>query len=125
MENNKARDFYTIECINSNWSTRELERQINTLLYERLALSRDKKKVMELSLKGQVIQKPEDIIKDPYVLEFLNLKENKAFHEKTLKRRLLTSQKSFCLNWEKDFHLWKGSIGLRLTESIIMLILFL
>ncbi len=103
VENNKARDFYTIECINSNWSTRELERQINTLLYERLALSRDKKKVMELSLKGQVIQKPEDIIKDPYVLEFLNLKENKAFHEKDIEKALIDKSKELLLELGKGF----------------------
>jgi predicted nuclease of restriction endonuclease-like (RecB) superfamily len=103
VENNKARDFYTIECINSNWSTRELERQINTLLYERLALSRDKKKVMELSIKGQVIQKPEDIIKDPYVLEFLNMKENKDFHEKDIEKALIEKSKELLLELGKGF----------------------
>jgi predicted nuclease of restriction endonuclease-like (RecB) superfamily len=103
IKNKHARDFYTVECINSNWSTRELERQINTLLYERLALSRDKKKVMELSIKGQIIQKPEDIIKDPYVLEFLNLKENKAFHEKDIEKALIDKSKELLLELGKGF----------------------
>jgi predicted nuclease of restriction endonuclease-like (RecB) superfamily len=61
-----------LESVKNNWSTRELERQINSLLYKRLALSKDSKKVLELSTKGQVIQKPKDVIKDPYVLEFLD-----------------------------------------------------
>lgn len=65
--------FYLVESLSSNWSTRELERQINSLLYERIALSRDKRKIKELSKKGQLIRKPEDLIKDPYVLEFLQL----------------------------------------------------
>ena len=103
IENENARQFYLMECINSNWSTRELERQINTLLYERLALSRDKKRVMELSVKGLVIQKPEDIIKDPYVLEFLNLKENKAFHEKDIEKALIDKSKELLLELGKGF----------------------
>jgi predicted nuclease of restriction endonuclease-like (RecB) superfamily len=103
IENENARQFYLMESINSNWSTRELERQINTLLYERLALSRDKTKVMELSIKGQVIQNPEDIIKDPYVLEFLNLKENKAFHEKDIEKALIDKSKELLLELGKGF----------------------
>jgi len=103
VENSKARDFYTMECINSRWNTRELERQINSLLFERLALSRNKKKVMQLSKKGQVIQKPADIIKDPYVLEFLNLKENKAFHEKDIEKALIEKSKELLLELGKGF----------------------
>lgn len=73
-----VRQFYLMETVNNRWSTRQLERQINSLLYERLTLSKDKRQVKQLSKKGQIIQKPEDIVKDPYVLEFLGLKENKA-----------------------------------------------
>ena len=79
VEKEKARSFYLIETINNRWSTRELERQINSLLYERIALSKHKAEVLKLSKKGQIIQEPKDIIKDPYVLEFLDLKENKKF----------------------------------------------
>ncbi|MDI6738130.1 MAG: PDDEXK nuclease domain-containing protein, partial [Nanoarchaeota archaeon] len=84
-------------------STRELDRQINSLLFERLALSKDKKRVMELSTKGQVIQKPEDIIKDPYVLEFLKLKENKGFQEKDLEKALIDKSKELLLELGKGF----------------------
>ena len=69
VEKEEARSFYLNEAVNSNWSTRELERQINSLLYERLALSRDKKQVRRLANEGQIIRAPEDLIKDPYVLE--------------------------------------------------------
>ena len=79
LEKEEARNFYMLETINNNWSTRELERQINALLYERLALSKDKEKVMELSTKGQVVRAAHDLIKDPYVLEFLEVKEKIRF----------------------------------------------
>jgi predicted nuclease of restriction endonuclease-like (RecB) superfamily len=72
VEKPEARSFYEIEAIQNNWSARELERQINSLLYERLALSRDKKGLLRLAQKGQEIQGPLDVFKDPMVLEFLN-----------------------------------------------------
>jgi hypothetical protein len=89
IENHDARNFYLIESINSNWSTRELERQINSLLYERIALSGDKQQVKELSTKGHQIQRSDDLIKDPYVLEFLGIEENKAYQEKDLEKALI------------------------------------
>ncbi|MDD4878650.1 MAG: PDDEXK nuclease domain-containing protein [Candidatus Nanoarchaeia archaeon] len=101
VENRHARNFYLLECINSRWSTRELERQINTLLYERLTISKSKKKVMELSAKGLAVQKPEDIIKDPYVLEFLNLPEN--YSEKELEGRIISNLQIFLLELGKGF----------------------
>jgi len=72
----EARAFYEIEALENRWSYRELERQINSLLYERLALSRDKKGLMRLATKGQEIQQPIDIFKDPVVIEFLGLPES-------------------------------------------------
>ena len=69
------RKFYEIEAVKQNWSLRELERQFNSSLYERLALSRDKHRVKELSQKGHILTTPQDAIKEPYVLEFLGLKE--------------------------------------------------
>ncbi|MGE0132562.1 MAG: DUF1016 N-terminal domain-containing protein [Blastocatellales bacterium] len=78
VERDEARSFYEIEASNNHWSTRELERQIGSLLYERLALSRDKTKVLRLATEGQIMREAEDLIKDPYVLEFLNVKENQA-----------------------------------------------
>ena len=70
------RDFYMHECIESGWTVEELQRQRNTLLYERLAASKDKSKLLELSDKGHRIYENKDIIKDPFVLEFLDIKEN-------------------------------------------------
>src|SRR5215475_12259536 len=71
VDNAKAHAFYEIESINNNWSARELERQINSLLYERLALSKDKKGLMRLARKGQEIQQPAAVFKAPAVIEFL------------------------------------------------------
>lgn len=76
IEEENKRKFYLNECINSRWSVRELQRQTGSLLYERLALSKDKKKVLELAEKGQVLKQGKDLIKDPFVLEFLDIKEN-------------------------------------------------
>jgi predicted nuclease of restriction endonuclease-like (RecB) superfamily len=98
-----ARNFYMLETIDSNWSTRELERQIGSLLYERIALSKNKDKVKELSTKGHVIQKPEDIIKDPYVLEFLNLRESRDFLESDLEQGLINKLQEFLLELGKGF----------------------
>jgi len=69
----EARSFYEIECVKNNWSARELERQKGSLLFERLALSKDKKGLMKLARKGQELKTYEDMIKDPYVLEFTGL----------------------------------------------------
>ena len=75
------RSFYLKECLNSRWSVRELQRQINSLLYERLLLSSDKSKKKELIEKGQVLKESKDLIKDPFVLEFLDIKENTDYLE--------------------------------------------
>jgi len=98
-----ARQFYEKESLNSNWSVRELGRQIDSLLYERLCLSRDKKGVFELSKKGQVIEKPKDMIKDPYVLEFLGIPESEKLTEKKIESRIADCLKSFILELGKGF----------------------
>ncbi len=103
VENEDAMRFYLVESLSSNWSTRELERQINSLLYERIALSRDKRKVKELSKKGQLIRKPENLIKDPYVLEFLNLPKNCNYLEKDIESLLADRLKDFLLELGKGF----------------------
>lgn len=105
IEKAEARSFYMHETINSNWSTRELERQINSFLYERIALSRDKKKVKELSTKGLIVRKSEDVIKDPYILEFLGLGENKKYLESDLEEVLTNKLKEFLLELGKGFSL--------------------
>ena len=103
LEKPDARGFYETEAVNSNWSTRELERQINSLLFERLALSRDKKGILELAQKGQEIIHPMDLIKDPFVLEFVGLKQEVHFRESDLETALVEKMQSFLLELGKGF----------------------
>lgn len=103
VENTTARQFYEVECAQNRWSTRELERQINSLLFERLALSKDKKGLMRLAKKGQEIQKPDDLIKDPYILEFTGLKEEPCLLESTLEGALIDHLQEFILELGKGF----------------------
>ena len=79
IDDEKERRFYEIESFKNNWSLRELQRQYDSALYARLALSRDKNKVLELSQKGLVIEHPKDAVKDPYVLEFIGLPEHSVW----------------------------------------------
>jgi predicted nuclease of restriction endonuclease-like (RecB) superfamily len=95
--------FYEIEAIENNWSLRELERQFNSMLYERLSLSRDKKKILELNKKGQVVEIPEDLIKDPYIFEFLGFKEDKTYSESDLESKLIENLKRFLLELGKGY----------------------
>lgn len=100
------RKFYEKECINSHWSVRELKRQLDTSLYERLLLSDgkpNKEKVIELSKKGQVLAKPSDLIKEPYVFEFLGIKEQKPLLEKDLEYKLIKHIEDFLLELGKGF----------------------
>jgi len=98
-----TRSFYEKQCIKENWSVRELKRQINSALFERIALSKDKKGVLALSKNGQIIEKEEDIIKDPYVLEFLNIPEKYQYTEKELEQRLIDNLQMFLLELGKGF----------------------
>ncbi len=84
ISNEEERRFYEIETEKNNWSVRELDRQINASLYERLCISKDKKGIIKLSQEGQLIEHPTDIIKDPYVLEFLNIPESATYSETNL-----------------------------------------
>lgn len=99
----KERAFYEIEAANNNWSVKELNRQFDSALYQRLALSRDKEKILELSKKGLVIEKPEDILKDPYILEFTGLKELPEYIESKLEQSLIDELQSFLLELGKGF----------------------
>ena len=98
-----ARQFYEIETAKNNWSSRELGRQINSLLFERLTLSKDKKKVLELAGKGQIIEGPEDAVKDPYVLEFLGIPERSYYTETQLEQKLIDHLQDFILELGKGF----------------------
>lgn len=106
IENDDERSFYEKECVNSNWSVRELKRQLETSLFERLLLSEgkdNKKKVYELSKVGQTLNTPEDILKEPYVFEFLDIKETKPILEKELERKLVRHMEDFLLELGKGF----------------------
>lgn len=103
ISNPEERRFYEIEAFTNNWSVRELNRQYDSSLYERLLLSKDKNKVKELSLKGQIIEKPMDAVKNPYVLEFLELKEDTNYSEKVLEKRIINKLQDFLLELGKGF----------------------
>ena len=102
-DNPQARSFYELEAYNQQWSKRQLQRQIASSLYERLALSRDKDEVMRLANEGQVVEKPSDIIKNPLVLEFLGLKPDTAYSETDLETAILDKLESFLLECGKGF----------------------
>ena len=103
IENIEERNFYEIEAINNGWSLRELKRQMDSILYERLALSRDKEKVIELSQKGQLIERPQDIIKDPYILEFLGLDGKNIYSENDLETAIINHIEKFIMELGKGF----------------------
>ena len=95
--------FYTKECESQRWSVRELKRQIRSMLYQRLSLSKDKKEVLRIARKGVEIQSPEDIIHDPYVLEFTGLPEDPIWSEKSLEDALADNLSRFMLELGKGF----------------------
>jgi predicted nuclease of restriction endonuclease-like (RecB) superfamily len=103
IENIDERNFYEIESIENSWSLRELKRQFNTGLFERLSLSSDKQKVKELSLNGQVVQTAQDLIKDPYILEFVGLPELSVYSESELEQKLIDKLEHFLLELGKGF----------------------
>jgi predicted nuclease of restriction endonuclease-like (RecB) superfamily len=103
IANEEERRFYEIEAAAQNWSIRELERQFNSSLYERLVLSRDKKKVNDLSKKGHILTKPQDAVKEPYVLEFLGLKEESSYSETDLETAIINKIEHFLLELGKGF----------------------
>lgn len=103
IENENARQFYLEEAIKSNWSTRQLERQINSFFYERLLSSQNKEKVSEEIQKLEPAKVPEDIIRDPYVLEFLGLSPNDDFYESDLEEALITHLQKFLLELGRGF----------------------
>jgi len=103
IENEEERRYYQIEAYENNWSLRELQRQFDSALYERLVLSRDKKAVKELSEKGQIIEKAKDTIKDPYILEFIGLPENSQYSETELEQKIIDKLEHFLLELGKGY----------------------
>ena len=103
IENVNERNFYEIECAQNNWTLKELQRQFDSALYERLSLSRDKEEMKQLSVKGQIIEKPLDILKDPYVLEFLELPELNQYSENDFETAIINKLEHFLLELGKGF----------------------
>ncbi|MEO6232820.1 MAG: PDDEXK nuclease domain-containing protein [Ferruginibacter sp.] len=103
IENAIERKFYQIEAAAENWSLRELKRQYESALFERLALSRNKARVKELSKKGHRVDKPSDAIKDPYILEFLDLQEREFYSENDLEKAIINKLEHFLLELGKGF----------------------
>lgn len=103
IESDEERSFYEIECQKQNWSVRQLQRQYNSSLYERLALSRDKDAVMRLAQEGQNICRPEDILKNPLTLEFLGLKPEAVYSESKLETAIIDKLQQFMLELGKGF----------------------
>ena len=103
LEDDLSRGFYEKQCVNDGWSVRELRRQIDSSLFHRIALSKDKQGVLNLSMKGQVMESSIDIIKDPFVLEFLKIPEDYKYSEKELEQKIIDNLQSFLLELGKGF----------------------
>lgn len=103
IDNLAERSFYEIESAENNWSVRELKRQVDSALYQRLSLSRDKEGVRKLARDGQQISSAKDTLKDPYILEFLNLPELYQYSEKDLEQGLIDKLEHFLLELGKGF----------------------
>jgi len=103
IDNPDERRFYEIEAAANSWSVRELERQIASSLYERLALSRDKAEIRKLSKQGLIVEKAADLIKNPLVLEFLGLEEKPAWSENDLETAIIDRLETFLLELGKGF----------------------
>ena len=103
IEDEDKRSYYIEEACNNNWSSRQLERQINSQLYERLLLSNEKAKVLAVARKESQPEHPKEIIKDPMILEFLGLKPQAAYYEKDLENALISNMQTFLLELGNGF----------------------
>jgi predicted nuclease of restriction endonuclease-like (RecB) superfamily len=103
IENEDERKFYEIEIEKNTWSVRELERQINSSLYERLSLSKDKEAILKLSQEGQTVEKAKDLIKDPYILEFLDFYDFSNYSETEFEQALINKLEHFLLELGNGF----------------------
>lgn len=112
-----ARNFYEKQCLREKWSVRELKRQRNSMLFERIALSKDKKEVLRLSEKGQIVETSHDIVKEPYVLEFLGIPENYKYSEKELEQKIIDNLQMFLLELGKGFTFVKRQFRITLSNK--------
>lgn len=125
IENEEERLFYEIEAAREKWGVRDLSRQYSSSLYERLALSHDKEKAHRLSQEGNVITTSKDVLKDPYVLEFVGLDDKYSYSETDLENRLLDNLQKFLLELGKGFSFCgKAEKDFLLKKIILEWILF-
>lgn len=103
IKDDGARSFYEEECAKQNWGVRWLQRQVGSSLYERIALSSDRDKVVRMAKEGEIIEKPADIIKNPVTLEFLGLKPDAAYSETKLENAIIDKMQTFLLEMGKGF----------------------
>mgnify|MGYP001154170458 CR=1 FL=1 len=103
IQDDSERHFYEMEAVKAKWSVKVLGRQYGSSLYERLLVSKDKEQVLRLAQKGQVINAPSDAIKDPYVLEFLGLKEENSYSEDDLESRIIDHLQEFLMEMGTGF----------------------
>lgn len=103
IKDDGARSFYEVECAKQNWAVRWLQRQVGSSLYERIALSSDRDKVIRMAKEGEIIEKPADIIKNPVTLEFLGLKPDAAYSETKLENAIIDKMQTFLLEIGKGF----------------------
>ena len=101
IDDDLAREFYQNQAIKENWTVRELKRQKKTGLFHRLALSKNKEKILELSRKGQIINSESDLTKDPYVFEFLGIPENYEYTESDIEKAIINNLQKFLLELGK------------------------
>lgn len=117
IENDFARQFYEKQSLNDNWSIRELRRQINSALFQRIALTKNKEEILKLSKKGQLIEKPEDLVMDPYILEFLDISKNGPYTEKDLEQKIIDNLQMFLLELGKGFTFVKRQYRIKLDND--------
>jgi len=103
LENKDKQEYYLLEAVKNNWTSRQLERQINSGLYERLLLSNDKESVLAVARNERIPESPQEIIKDPMVLEFLGLRRESAYYEKDLEQAIITHLQEFLLEMGNGF----------------------
>ena len=117
IDNPDERRFYEVEAAQNHWTVKEMKRQFDSALYERLALSRDKESVVEMARLGLIVEKPKDIVKDPYVLEFLGLPEDNRYSETTLEQRIIDRLQMFLLEMGKGYTFVGRQVRLTLSEK--------
>jgi predicted nuclease of restriction endonuclease-like (RecB) superfamily len=112
-----ARGFYEKQCIKEGWSVRELDRQINSMLFERIALSKNKKGVLKMAEEGNIIERGKDLVREPYILEFLGIPENHKYSEAELEQKIIDNLEHFLLELGKGFTFVKRQFRMTLGNK--------